>query len=140
MDVHCENVTQLLLLKYHWELKYFVIKDEPDRPSSSRHQRVIRGKLQTGNVLAIEFPNPPAAQQYNPATGAWTAIGNTPVFLVDPCGNNQTGPAVTRPRRERGRVRGQYRMDILTGQSHGDLYTLHQHLGSGPRSGAAACP
>jgi hypothetical protein len=53
--------------------------------------------LQTGNVLTIDVWNPPAAQQYSPATGLCTAIANTPVSLVDPCGNDEIGPAVTRP-------------------------------------------
>jgi hypothetical protein len=108
MDVDCENVTQLLLLKYHWKLKYFVIRDGAlrFRPVSTRGIRPTffiaaptgdKGKAANREPTGHLISNPPAAQQYNPATGAWTAIGNTPVSLIDPFGNNETGPAVTRP-------------------------------------------
>ena len=50
-------------------------------------------------MLTIDVWNPPAAQQYDPGTGLWTSIANTPVSLVDPtaCGNYALGPAMTRP-------------------------------------------
>ncbi len=55
--------------------------------------------LQSGKVLTVDVWNPPAAQQYDPGTGLWTAIASTPVSLVDPaaCGNDAMGPAVMRP-------------------------------------------
>ncbi len=53
--------------------------------------------LPTGNVMTIDVWAPPGAEQYNPSTGVWTDIAPTPVSLVDPCGNFEIGPAVTRP-------------------------------------------
>jgi hypothetical protein len=53
--------------------------------------------LPNGKVLPIDVPDPPNVQQYDPTTGTWTYIGSTPMSLVDPCGHNEIGPAVTRP-------------------------------------------
>jgi Kelch motif len=53
--------------------------------------------LQTGKVLTIDVWDPPNAQQYDPATGLWTAIASAPVSLVSDCGYSVIGPALTRP-------------------------------------------
>jgi hypothetical protein len=55
--------------------------------------------LPNGSVLTIDVWDPPAAETYNPATGAWSYIASTPVSLVDPtaCGSFEIGPAVLRP-------------------------------------------
>lgn len=55
--------------------------------------------LPNGLVLTIDVSDPPATHLYNYATGTWTAGASTPVSLVDPtqCGNQEIGPAVTRP-------------------------------------------
>jgi hypothetical protein len=55
--------------------------------------------LPTGKVLAIDVWDPPAAQQYDPATGLWSAVASTPISLIDPtaCGNYEVGPALLRP-------------------------------------------
>jgi hypothetical protein len=53
--------------------------------------------LQTGNVLTIDVHDPNATHLYNQGTGAWTAGASTPVSLVDPCGTEEIGPAITRP-------------------------------------------
>jgi hypothetical protein len=53
--------------------------------------------LQTGNVLTVDVHDPNATHLYNQGTGAWTAGASTPVSLVDPCGTEEIGPAITRP-------------------------------------------
>jgi hypothetical protein len=55
--------------------------------------------LQTGNVLTIDVPDPNTTHLYNQGTGTWTVGASTPVSLVDPtaCGNEEIGPAITRP-------------------------------------------
>ena len=54
--------------------------------------------LQNGKVLTIDvWTDVPATHLYNPAAGTWAAGASTPVSLIDPCGNAEIGPAVTRP-------------------------------------------
>jgi hypothetical protein len=53
--------------------------------------------LQTGNVLTIDARVANATYLYNQGTGTWTAGASTPVSLVDPCGSQELGPAITRP-------------------------------------------
>ena len=45
--------------------------------------------LPTGKVLTIDVWDPPNAQNYTVATGAWTSIATTPVSLADPCGSGE---------------------------------------------------
>lgn len=58
--------------------------------------------LPTGKVLTVDIwdtSNLEAAEAYSPDTGVWSFIASTPVSIVDPatCGNDEIGPAVTRP-------------------------------------------
>jgi hypothetical protein len=61
--------------------------------------------LPNGNVLTIDVwagyntqTDPTSSETYNPTTAVWSAVGNTPVSLVDPyaCGNFEIGPAALR--------------------------------------------
>ena len=53
--------------------------------------------MQNGQVLMIDIGDPPNARTYDPATGLWSLIAQTPVTLPDTCGTYEIGPAVTRP-------------------------------------------
>lgn len=53
--------------------------------------------LPDGNVLTVDvWGSPDEVEEYTPSANTWSTVGNTPVSLVDPCGNDEIGPAVAR--------------------------------------------